>query len=164
MHNLSCEFLILLILCPILSWAKGNSSSSLEHSQFFYQAQLGEHILMPSLVPLHFGKYDLDGSTFNSTIAGNSIAIAYQYGLAKELAIGVTLSYAKTTVKSIGSGQTSSGLQNIDTHFLGSYSLKSGSLKYGTKLSISPGNMIIEANGDYNGYKGRHLLTPVFGL
>ena len=73
------------------------------------------------------------------------------------------LGYAKTTVESSNSKRISSGLQNLDTHLLGSHSLTSGSFKYGSKLSISPDNLIIESNGNYNAFTGRHMLTPYVG-
>lgn len=150
-----------ILICILI--AESGWSQKQNQSQFFYQSEQGQHILQPTLVPLLYREYNLKPPAGQSKTTGNSIALTYQYGLTNDFALAMTVKYSAIGDEYNSVKQTSKGLQNIDTFFMGSQSQSYGTLKYGAKLSLSPGNLVVDANGNSNGYTGQHLLTPYVG-
>jgi hypothetical protein len=107
-------------------------------------------------------------ATLGDSVKVDALALSAKgsYGINEMFAVDGILTYGSAVAKTSPSGThdaKESGIADIQFDFLGRMPLADGSFRYGTALTISPGNHEVKDNGDSNAFSGGYALTPFVG-
>jgi hypothetical protein len=147
-------------------FADGSSAGS---SEYQWQTLAGKFEIEPFLrLSRRKLDYKANSGTYDQTITGIGLGSKFSYGINEMFSVDARLSYLKekdevSNPSGGGRDPEFKGLEDLELNFLGRIGLGAGSFRFGTGLSISPGDSVVEDNSDSNQYSGGHMLIPFVG-
>jgi hypothetical protein len=149
------------LLLSNMAFAEGSSDNG---SQYQHQTASGLFELTPAVnYETTTKKFKNGGAKHDFTITNERLM--GEYGIDDMFSVGLTLTNTDTQDKTSGSTTHKyQGLMDPDLFLNGRSEMGSGSLRFGTHLTISAGDMKTDTTGlKTNGYSGSTTLTPFVG-
>ena len=139
-------------------------------TQFFYQADGGQHVFEPATA---LGVISVETPNTNNTTINTGLSGAYEYGFMDGLAARIRLGYASSFRRtefpnstSTDDTSTAQGLEDIEISLKGYAALGStATIRYGLDIGWSPQPNKFDTNGNIdNQMTGQNDVTPYAGV
>lgn len=143
-----------------LAFAEGGSDNG---SQYQHQTASGLFELTPTV------SYETTTKKFKNGAAKHDFPITNErlmgeYGIDEMFSVGLTLTNSDIQDKTTGSTHKFQGLADPDLFLNGRSAMGSGSLRFGTHLTMALGDSKLDSSGEKsNAYSGGYALTPFVG-